>query len=1323
MKSVIRILLIVSSFAIIFCLQGNLQAQTPDSALWESSSKYVFSSAAFPQKTAEFTITVFDNGSQVPENTPIALSINYGKVEGPTLFKTEESGNVTGGGVFYFKTDANGKVKVDYIPDYTPRGFRSFQDQYPDSSLSFIWDKHNEQNKLTYYSWSSLVVAVNIPNPADEQSAQLIANIPLKKTSITPVLLGPSYAVINTKSKNNDEYIFTASGVTPEKAELTVTIFDGEENPVPEGTPFGVRLNHSGDIPSEQVMQEPDNENSFQDYFLVTGENGQLEFDFFPPLMIPPPFSEWYKDSVFETFGYTKEEAWEFYKQRRWEIDEGFNDVGYAAIDQISGVAKNQFEPEALILNSNNLDIDQLQSVPPVLIGPDKVFFGTISKENDEYVFASALHTQSAEIFVSAEDSRGRAVPEGTPIALKLRDIGLVGIQGKLSGKGIFFRQSKDIYLRLGEGGIAQLNYLAPYANISPKRLHNIPSFTFDESHRGIELRGFAASFDCGVPCQFPDQVFWNIHPEDILHPDDLSKVPVVIGPDYAEITTKPKTIKTGSIVTNIKAQVFDPRGIPVPSNTNVVIVPSKGNVPDAPLALRLTSGDNGEAFGTYKSNTRPIGQSKTQEKISIYTPNNTGDPEGWLLGEGIFFTEGGAVNNATHKYGQYLLGLSITETIQGLNPLKAYSSLKKFKERVDNVGSKYRKLIDNIGTGNLSQADYNAYQQAWGDVQSSFHQLVQDVPGTSITGPGNSINAGEILRDITVSGTRRALINTTRGQILEAAVKKSMSYSIDVFAQQRFYQTSKRRAPFINDEPESSFHNIDLAFTSDLYVVLSASGVFELYGAEFEILASDSLIAQGVLDAGIQAPIFENVLPPDVSLLSLGPKGSISPGVIEITEIDAVNKTVKGTVLFFVSPSISDDFDLVIDQQLGIEPDTLSWFNETQLIFQDSTILETDNYFFGAAITPNPFIEGSSVNIDQSYVIGSFAADSSIQNITFNKPAFVEIVDSALAVNHNAYQFDESTSTWNVISGFNKNGDTLTIPVDKTSIVGLGQNSVPINEPPFLASVRDTTLEKGATLVSALMASDAENDPLTLTAEADTNAVQVSIDGTTLTTTLDAEFTGIATITVKAFDGVNTSSTSFEVSVNSVNQAPFITAISDTSVVSGETLIRTIIASDPDGDNLSYSAEADTSAIQLSFENNVLTATPDALFIGETVITVAIMDQELSVSDSFILTVNEVTSIENRTGLPTSVELQQNYPNPFNPTTTIAYGLPATGKVTLEVFDILGRKVITLIDDENKPAGRYTIQFNASHLASGMYIYRLKTAKNVIARKLTLIK
>ncbi len=105
------------------------------------------------------------------------------------------------------------------------------------------------------------------------------------------------------------------------------------------------------------------------------------------------------------------------------------------------------------------------------------------------------------------------------------------------------------------------------------------------------------------------------------------------------------------------------------------------------------------------------------------------------------------------------------------------------------------------------------------------------------------------------------------------------------------------------------------------------------------------------------------------------------------------------------------------------------------------------------------------------------------------------------------------------------------------------------------------------------------------------------------------------------------------------------------------------------------------------------------------------------------IINTGVVNDIEEDLGLPAVVELYQNYPNPFNPTSIIRYGVPEMSDVTLEVFDMLGRKVYTLIDGETKQPGRYNVQFNARSLASGMYIYRLKIGNKVLTKKMTLIK
>ena len=90
--------------------------------------------------------------------------------------------------------------------------------------------------------------------------------------------------------------------------------------------------------------------------------------------------------------------------------------------------------------------------------------------------------------------------------------------------------------------------------------------------------------------------------------------------------------------------------------------------------------------------------------------------------------------------------------------------------------------------------------------------------------------------------------------------------------------------------------------------------------------------------------------------------------------------------------------------------------------------------------------------------------------------------------------------------------------------------------------------------------------------------------------------------------------------------------------------------------------------------------------------------------------------------GLPTEFALRQNYPNPFNPVTFIPFDIPAELHVKLELYDVTGRLVQTLIN-ENLPAGRYSYHLDASDLATGVYIYRIETEKYSSAKKLILVK
>jgi hypothetical protein len=89
---------------------------------------------------------------------------------------------------------------------------------------------------------------------------------------------------------------------------------------------------------------------------------------------------------------------------------------------------------------------------------------------------------------------------------------------------------------------------------------------------------------------------------------------------------------------------------------------------------------------------------------------------------------------------------------------------------------------------------------------------------------------------------------------------------------------------------------------------------------------------------------------------------------------------------------------------------------------------------------------------------------------------------------------------------------------------------------------------------------------------------------------------------------------------------------------------------------------------------------------------------------------------------LPEYFTLYQNYPNPFNPITTISWQMPEAGLVNLKIYDVLGREVTTLVNEEVS-AGKHESVFNANRFSSGVYFYQLKAGEFMSVKKMILLK
>lgn len=157
---------------------------------------------------------------------------------------------------------------------------------------------------------------------------------------------------------------------------------------------------------------------------------------------------------------------------------------------------------------------------------------------------------------------------------------------------------------------------------------------------------------------------------------------------------------------------------------------------------------------------------------------------------------------------------------------------------------------------------------------------------------------------------------------------------------------------------------------------------------------------------------------------------------------------------------------------------------------------------------------------------------------------------------------------------------------------------------------------------------------------------------------------------------------------------------------------------------DLSIEISVDESLLNIEIDTAITMLTISSKgFIGDTKIGIKVTDTNGDfIEDSVIVSVSMSTSNENENNIPTNFTLSQNYPNPFNPSSTIKFGIPEAAVVKLEIYNLLGQKVKSLVN-EKKSVGFHAVTFDASNLTSGMYIYRIQAGSFVQIKKMTLIK
>lgn len=117
-----------------------------------------------------------------------------------------------------------------------------------------------------------------------------------------------------------------------------------------------------------------------------------------------------------------------------------------------------------------------------------------------------------------------------------------------------------------------------------------------------------------------------------------------------------------------------------------------------------------------------------------------------------------------------------------------------------------------------------------------------------------------------------------------------------------------------------------------------------------------------------------------------------------------------------------------------------------------------------------------------------------------------------------------------------------------------------------------------------------------------------------------------------------------------------------------------------------------------------------------------AVNGNTFDMSDA-VFTIDMISGTGNNQNIPFEFNLSQNYPNPFNPSTIINYSVAETSPVTIKVFDVIGNEIAVLVNNELKSPGNYNVNFDASKLASGVYLYQMKAGKYISVKKMSVVK
>ena len=316
--------------------------------------------------------------------------------------------------------------------------------------------------------------------------------------------------------------------------------------------------------------------------------------------------------------------------------------------------------------------------------------------------------------------------------------------------------------------------------------------------------------------------------------------------------------------------------------------------------------------------------------------------------------------------------------------------------------------------------------------------------------------------------------------------------------------------------------------------------------------------------------------------------------------------------------------FDTAMTPNELMEPQYTEFLDTAGLAEQ---LLVDIGWSYNAANAPNSppslsVIGNRSLSEDGSLNVALSATDADADSLTYslgaNSAALgASISGTTLSINPTADFNGSGTLVVNVTDGEDTDSETITVTV------------TPVNDTPVLASIGNQTVNEESSTSITLSASDVDGDSLTYQLDSATAALGASVSGNTLSINPTTDFTGSGSVTVSVSDGSLSDSETFTVTVNNINDAPVLSAVSDLTIPEDTSTTITLTATDIDGDSLTFSAvSADTGVATVAVSGSTLTVTAATANSATTTITVTVSDGTLSADTSFSVELTDPSAV-----------------------------------------------------------------------------------------------